>query len=83
MLEVSLGNGVRSVSFRITNNAKMVNHGSVEGISDVKHLTMLMTKLVPDARQPCRGDCRGEYSLQLDGRRHENIREDGGGKPKK
>lgn len=54
LIEVSLGGGVKSVSARITNNAKMKHLENVEGASDLKHRTTLLARLVPDGRRPGR-----------------------------
>jgi hypothetical protein len=61
LLEVRLGSGVKSVSVRITNNAKMRNLGSVEGTSELKHKTTILAKLVPDGRQA--GRWAGELAI--------------------
>jgi hypothetical protein len=61
LLEIRLGDGIKSVSARIVNNAKMENINRVEGTSELKHMTVILAKLVPDGLEP--GRWRGELSI--------------------
>ncbi|MEW6605721.1 MAG: hypothetical protein AB1351_13690 [Thermoproteota archaeon] len=63
LLEVMLGRGIKSVSAKIVNNAKMENLGKIEGTSDLKHMTVLLAKLVPDGQQP--GRWSGELRIPV------------------
>ena len=60
LIDVSLGDGVKSVSVRLTNNAKIRHLEKAEGSSDIKHRTTLMARLVPDGRM------RGRWAGELD-----------------
>jgi hypothetical protein len=61
LLEVRLGSGVKSVSVRIVNNAKIENLEKVEGTSSLKHKTVLSARMVPDGRQA--GRWTGELAI--------------------
>lgn len=61
LLRIDLGSGIRSVSARLINNAKRENLEKVEGPSEMKHKTLLSTKLVQDSQRPSRW--AGELSI--------------------
>jgi hypothetical protein len=61
LIKVDLGSGVKSVSVKITNNAKLENLEKVDGTSALKHKTILLAKMVPDGQQA--GRWTGELAI--------------------
>lgn len=61
LFEVQIGTGIKSVSAKIVNNAKLENLQRVESTSELKHKTTLLAKLIPEGRQP--GRWKGELSI--------------------
>ena len=54
LLQVDFGNGIKSVTARLVNNAKRERLYAVAGPSELEHKTSLSTKLAQDGRRPGR-----------------------------